>query len=63
MNILNYPMTRAVMAEQVYKITRQSFAIWLHDIGITHSRTLSPAEIKKIIATYGLSGGVEIRGL
>lgn len=63
MNILNYPITRSVLAEQVYKISRQSFATWLQDIGITHSRTLSPAEVKKIIDTYGLPVSIEIRRL
>ncbi len=31
------------------------------DIGIVHTRTLSPAEVKKIIATYDLPAGVEIK--
>jgi hypothetical protein len=62
MTILIYPVTRSVLAA-VYKITRQTFTLWLHDIGITHRRMLSPADLKKIIRIYDLPEDVQIKGL
>jgi len=62
MTVLNYPVKRAALA-QVYQISRQTFTLWLRDIGIKHSRTLSPADLKKIIAEYDLPNGIIIRGI
>jgi hypothetical protein len=63
MIVLNYPVKRSTLATQVYRISPQSFSIWLTDIGIDHSRTLSPADLKKIINTYGLPEGILIKGI
>jgi len=62
MTVLNYPVKRAALA-QVYQISRQTFTLWLRDIGIKHSRTLSPADLKRIIKEYDLPMGVVIKGL
>jgi len=62
MTVLNYPVKRAALA-QVYQISRQTFTLWLRDIGIEHSRTLSPADLRKIVAEYDLPANVTIKGI
>lgn len=63
MTILKYPITRDVLARQVYRISPQCFTIWLQDIDIIHRRTLSPADLRKIIRAYELPSDIEIRGI
>jgi hypothetical protein len=60
MTILNYPVKRSALAK-VYKVSPNTFTARLREIDITHTRTLSPADLRKIIANYDLPNGVEIR--
>ncbi len=57
---LTYPVKRMALAK-AYKISERTFTLWVRDIGINHTRTLSPAELKKIIQHYDLPSGVEIK--
>jgi|GEM_PF-5465913 len=59
--ILNYPLTRSVLAREVYKVRPQTFSAWLKEIGIFHKRTLSPRELRLIIRSYELPDGIQIK--
>ena len=59
--VLNYPVKRATLARDVYKINLRAFTLWLRDIDINHRKTLSPADLKKIIAHYDLPSHVTIK--
>jgi hypothetical protein len=60
MTILNYPVKRSALAK-AYRISDRTFITWLRDIGIDHTRTLSPAELKKIVQHYDLPSDVQVR--
>lgn len=60
MTILHYPVKRKALAD-VYRISEKTFKCWLTDIEIKHEKTLSPADLKKIVKTYGLPDGFEIK--
>jgi hypothetical protein len=57
---LKYPITRSVLAKDVYKVRPQTFTAWLKEIGITHKKTLSPRELRLIIRNYELPTDVAI---
>jgi hypothetical protein len=48
-----YPVKRSTLSK-IYKISPKTFQTWLKDIDINHSKTLTPADLKKIEETYGL---------
>ena len=60
MTVLHYPVKRSALAK-TYKVSKNTFTIWLRDVGIKHGRTLTPADLRKIIANYELPDGVEIK--
>lgn len=60
MTVLNYPVKRSALAN-AYKVSLKTFRVWLANVGIEHGRTLSPAEIKKIINNYDLPSNVQVR--
>ena len=60
MTTYHYPVTRNTLAK-IYKVTPATFTDWLRDIGITHIKTLSPKDLRKIIESYDLPEGVEIK--
>lgn len=60
MSVINYPVKRSTLAK-VYKISDKTLITWLRDIGIEHSKTLTPAELKRIISHYDLPSDVEIK--
>lgn len=61
MMILHYPVKRKTLARDVYRISEKTFKCWLEDIDIIHNGTLSPADLKKIVKTYDLPEGFEIK--
>lgn len=58
--VLHYPVTRQALAK-IYKISRQTFAVWLEDVGITHNHTLTPGDLRKIIRHYDLPDDVLVK--
>ena len=58
--VLNYPVKRSALAK-VYRVHPNTITAWLREIGIEHTRTLSPADMRKIIANYELPSWAEIR--
>ncbi len=60
MTILNYPVKRSALAK-VYRVSPNTFTARLREIEINHTRTLSPADLRKIIEHYELPSGVEIK--
>jgi len=61
MKLIHYPVKRSTLAKEVYRISEKTFAKWLRNIGITHQKTLSPADIKRIVGHYDLPDSVEIK--
>lgn len=59
--VLSYPITRGILAKEVYKVRPQTLKSWLNQIGITHNKTLSPKELRLVITSYELPAGVSIR--
>lgn len=57
--VLSYPITRSEFAK-VYNLSEETFAAWLKDINISHSKKLSPAEINTIVGAYGIPLGYKI---
>jgi hypothetical protein len=58
--VLSYPVKRTALAK-VYCVHPNTMTARLREIGIEHTRTLSPADLRKIIANYELPSWVEIR--
>jgi hypothetical protein len=51
--MIKYPITRSALAK-TYGISEKTLRTWLQELGISHNKTLSPAEIKKFTEFYGL---------
>lgn len=54
---LFYPVKRVTLYRDVYKVNDQTFKRMLNAIGIEHSFTLSPKDLKNIIDNYDLPEG------
>ncbi len=57
--VIRAGITRRKLAK-IYMVNIDIIPVWLKNLGITHSKTLTPKEIALFVRTYGLPENCEI---